>query len=272
MSRFSIAQLEQFRHKSHCSACVHHQRCQLWFSLLRADGELSAAGQTPFVPDITKPCNMFFPWADAFNLQGVKSKVLEGALDALTSSVYLTDCQGRIVYMNRAAKRQVKTGNALHVVNNHLTPVDTLARVKLTEAIAKAAVDEAERLSGGITVALPTAGNKGLVATVIPIESRGLNDLCDTAAAMVAIFVQDPTAVPPLAGDAFATLYGLTNSELRVLLAMTPGLSVKAVARILEISDKTAKTHLKRIYAKTGTSKQTELMHLLMASTPPVLN
>lgn len=215
---------------------------------------------------------MFFPWADAFNLQGVKSKVLERTLDALTSSVYLTDCQGRIVYMNRAAERQVKTGNALHIVDNRLTPVDSLARVKLTEAIAKAAVDETERRSGGITVALPAAGNKGLVATVIPIESRGLNDLCDAAAAMVAIFVQDPVAVPPIPGDAFATLYGLTNSELRVLLAMAPGLSVKAAAGILGISDKTAKTHLKHIYAKTGTSKQTELMHLLMTSTPPILN
>ncbi len=272
MSRFSAAQLGQFRHKSHCSACVHHQNCQLWFSLLRADGELSAAGQTPFVPDITKPCDMFFPWADAFNLQGVNSKVLEGTLDALASSVYLTDCQGRIVYMNRAAERQVKTGNALHVVDNRLTPVDSLARVKLAEAIAKAAVDEAERLSGGITVALPTAGNKGLVATVIPIESRGLNDLCDTAAAMAAIFVQDPVAAPPIPGDAFATLYGLTDSELRVLLAMVPGLSVKAAARILGISEKTAKTHLKRIYAKTDTCKQTELMRLLMTSTPPILN
>jgi hypothetical protein len=32
----------------------------------------------------------------------------------------------------------------------------------------------------------------------------------------------------------------------------------------------TAKTHLQHVYGKTGTSKQTELMHLFMSSTPPV--
>jgi DNA-binding NarL/FixJ family response regulator len=55
-----------------------------------------------------------------------------------------------------------------------------------------------------------------------------------------------------------------------VLLAMAPGLSVKEAAEVLGISETTAKTHLQHIYAKTGTSKQTELMHIFMSSAPPV--
>src|SRR5262245_17408179 len=57
----------------------------------------------------------------------------------------------------------------------------------------------------------------------------------------VAIFVQDPIVMPPLAGEAFAELYGLTGSELRVLLAMAPGLCVKEAAETLRISESTAK-------------------------------
>jgi DNA-binding CsgD family transcriptional regulator len=49
-----------------------------------------------------------------------------------------------------------------------------------------------------------------------------------------------------------------------------PGLSVKNVAKILGIGETTVKTHLKHIYSKTYTSKQTELMHLFMSYTPPV--
>jgi DNA-binding CsgD family transcriptional regulator len=67
-----------------------------------------------------------------------------------------------------------------------------------------------------------------------------------------------------------AKLYGLTRSELRVLLAMSPGLCVREAAEMLGISVVTAKTHLHSIYAKTGISKQTGLMRLLMGSTPPV--
>jgi DNA-binding NarL/FixJ family response regulator len=76
--------------------------------------------------------------------------------------------------------------------------------------------------------------------------------------------------VPPFPGEAFAKLYDLTGSELRVLLAMAPGLSVKEAAEMLGISDKTAKAHLQHVYSKTGTSKQTQLMHLFMSSSPPV--
>ena len=39
---------------------------------------------------------------------------------------------------------------------------------------------------------------------------------------------------------------------------------------MLGIGETTAKTHLQQIYAKTSTSKQTELMHLFTRSAPPV--
>jgi len=95
-------------------------------------------------------------------------------------------------------------------------------------------------------------------------------NLGETFTASAAIFVQDPIVVPPLPGEAFAKLYDLTASELRVLLAMAPGLSVRAAAEMLGIGQETAKTHLQHIHAKTGISKQTQLMHLLMGSAPPV--
>ena len=87
---------------------------------------------------------------------------------------------------------------------------------------------------------------------------------------MGAIFVQDPIVMPLFPGEAFTDLYGLTPSELRVLLAMAPGLSVKEAAEMLGLGETTAKTHLQHIHSKTGTSKQTELVRLFMSSTPPV--
>jgi DNA-binding CsgD family transcriptional regulator len=81
--------------------------------------------------------------------------------------------------------------------------------------------------------------------------------------------MQDPVA-PPLPGEAFAKLYGLTTSEARVVLAMAPDLSVKEAAEVLGIGETTVNTHLQHIFRKSGTSKQTELMHLFMSSTPAV--
>jgi PAS domain-containing protein len=51
--------------------------------------------------------------SDALNLTTIRSEALEATLNALSSAVYLTDRHGRIVYMNRAADRQVGTSNAI---------------------------------------------------------------------------------------------------------------------------------------------------------------
>ena len=206
--------------------------------------------------------------SDALNLTTIRSEALEATLNAFTTGVYLTDRQGRIVYMNRAAERQVRTSNAISVANNHLSPIDHKARLALDRAIDEAIGDEAD-LPIGFTIALPGGDNGGLIATVLPL-ARG-EPQSGAFAGMVAIFVQDPIVMPPfIPGQAFAELYGLTTSELRVLLAMVPGLSVKEAAKVLGIGENTAKTHLQHIHSKTGTSKQTELMRLFMSSTPPV--
>jgi DNA-binding NarL/FixJ family response regulator len=208
--------------------------------------------------------------SDVLNLKTIRSEALEVTLNALTSGVYLADSLGRIIYTNRAAEQQIENGNVLRIENNRLVPIDRMARARLATVIDEAIADEAATLSSGFSVALPAREGTGLVAAVLPLHGGERRLLCGAFAAMAAIFVQDPIVVPPFLGEAFAKLYGLTGSELRTLLAMAPGLSVKEAAELLGISDTTARTHLQHIYGKTGTSKQTELLHLFMSSTPPV--
>ena len=208
--------------------------------------------------------------SDALNLKTIRSEALEATLDGLASGVYLTDRYSRIIYMNRAAERQVRAGNVLRVEHEHLSSVDRTVRVAMGNAIAQAIAEEAETPASGTTFALPDGEGGGLVATILPLTRGQRQNLCGAFAATVAIFVQDPVVVPLFPGEAFAKLYHLTGGELRVLLAMAPGLGVKEAADVLGIGETTAKTHLQHIYDKTGTSKQTELMHLFMSSAPPV--
>ena len=207
--------------------------------------------------------------SDALDLTILRSKAFEATLNALTSSVYLTDRHSRIIYMNDAAKREVGTSTAISVANSHLAPTDRKAHLALARAINEAAGDKADRLTRGFTIALPGIDDAGLIATVLPL-AHNYQSVGGAFPGMAAIFVQDPIVMPRLPGEAFAKLYGLTRSELRVLIAMAPGLSVKEASNVLGVSESTAKTHLQHIYGKTGTSKQTELLHLFMSSAPPV--
>lgn len=150
--------------------------------------------------------------------------MLEATLDALASGVYLTGFDGRIVYMNRAAAQQIKTGGSLRIVNHRPEPVNADARATMARAISSVANDEATAPVEGFTLALPAGDNTGLVATILPLDRGQRRKVSGPFAAAAAIFVQDPVTVPVLPGVALAKIYGLTPGELRVLLAMSPGL------------------------------------------------
>jgi DNA-binding CsgD family transcriptional regulator len=137
-------------------------------------------------------------------------------------------------------------------------------------ALFEAQADEATFPTGGMTIAMPDGRGAGLIGTVLPLTRGERRNIGGAFAAVSAIFVQDPIVAPPFPGEAFAKLYGLSGSELRVLLAMAPGLSVREAAEMLGIGETTAKTHLQHIYSKTNTSKQTELILLFLRSSPPV--
>ena len=210
-----------------------------------------------------------FKISDALDLKTVTSKVLQATLDALSTGVYLVDRESRVVYMNPAAEKQVRSGGAIRLVDNRLAASRTEAQETLRREIANAVSEEALVQSGGYSVALAHEG-KGLVATILPLDRGQRRNVSGPFAAAAAVFVQDPQNVAPLPGEAFAKLYGLTAGELRVLLAIAPGLTVKEAADMLGIQETTSKTHLQRVFEKTGTSKQSELIRLLMISAPPV--
>jgi DNA-binding NarL/FixJ family response regulator len=211
-----------------------------------------------------------FAISDALGLKSITARALEATLDGLAAGVYLTDHSGRVVFMNRAAEHQIKGSSALRIVNSRMAPSSPAARTEIGAAIAAAIANEAATPPGGATLALPDGESAGLVATIIPLDRGQRHGVSGPFAAAAAVFVQDPRVTPHYPGEAFAKLYDLTRAELRVLLAMAPGLGVKEAAAILGVGEVTARTHLQHIFSKTGTAKQTELLNLLKNSTPPV--
>ncbi|MGO4670340.1 helix-turn-helix transcriptional regulator [Bosea sp. 2RAB26] len=208
--------------------------------------------------------------SDALDIRVLKSEMLERTLDALAAGVYLTARDGRVVYMNAAAERQVRTGGSIRLVNNRLSPTDPAARASLSRAIDQAGRDDIAIDTNTHSLALPDAGGTGYVATFLPVASGQRRSTVAPFAASCAVFMQDPAQAPLMPGEAFARLHGLTGGELRVLLALAEGLGGKEAADMLGISEPTLRTHLQHIFAKTGTSRQGKLLQLLHNSTPPV--
>jgi DNA-binding CsgD family transcriptional regulator len=81
--------------------------------------------------------------------------------------------------------------------------------------------------------------------------------------AAVMIFIIDPANRAGIPVAWIMDAYRLTQAEARVAIAISTGSTIPETAAQLGLSPNTVKTHLRHVFAKTGTSRQAELARLL---------
>jgi DNA-binding NarL/FixJ family response regulator len=104
----------------------------------------------------------------------------------------------------------------------------------------------------------------------MPLANAAPRGAGETAEATTAVFVRRATMDAPSAPDIIAESYKLTPTELRVLCALVEVGGVPDVAASLGIAETTVKTHLARLFAKTGARRQAELVKLVAGFSMPV--
>ena len=78
---------------------------------------------------------------------------------------------------------------------------------------------------------------------------------------------KDLNQVPSISrGDELRTLYGLTPAEIRLALAFQSKASITAAAASEGLTSGTARQYMKRIFKKTSTSNQAQLMKILLTT------
>ena len=71
---------------------------------------------------------------------------------------------------------------------------------------------------------------------------------------------------PEVAPDLVRRLFGLTESESRLASAIASGDSIDGAAESMGVTVSTARTYLKQVFAKTGTSRQGDLVRMVLTS------
>jgi DNA-binding CsgD family transcriptional regulator len=89
--------------------------------------------------------------------------------------------------------------------------------------------------------------------------------------AVAAVFIQKASFNLPSSREIIAKSYKLTPAELRVLFAIVQVGGVPKVSEAMGISVATVKTHLRRLFAKTGTDRQADLVKLVAGYANPLL-
>lgn len=191
------------------------------------------------------------------------------ALDGIASAIFLVNSSGRLVHANARGHVLLADATIVRASGGRLVANDAGTDQALQEAIAATEGGDCQIGMNGIALALP--GHDGrYVAHVLPLTSGARSKAGHGWAATAAVFVRNAELNQPAMPEVLAKAYGLTPSELRVLLSVYDKGGVSNIAESLGVSEATAKTHLRRLFEKTGTRRQDELVKLVAGFAAPV--
>ncbi|MBX3501320.1 MAG: helix-turn-helix transcriptional regulator [Alphaproteobacteria bacterium] len=190
-------------------------------------------------------------------------RIALGALDQLTSAVLLVGRGGRVLFANASVSRLAAARDAIVLEDGTVRARHRAQNHLLLGLIASA-------LNGGPGGALPLAREsgrlplsvlvsplKGILASILAADARG---------SVAAIFLIDPERQAGPSVETLRALYGFTPTEARVALEIVKAGSIGTAALALKVAPETVRTHVKRIYAKTGVNRRSALVRLLAAA------
>jgi DNA-binding CsgD family transcriptional regulator len=205
-----------------------------------------------------------------FDLKAAELATFADTLDGLSAGMYLVDPAGRVVHANAAGHVIVAQAQVLRVVAGRLVASD--ARIDRTLRDIFAAAGQGDAALGVAGIAVPLTGKDGerYVAHALPLTSGARRDAGITYTAAAALFVRKAEMFAPSPPEAIGKAFELTPTELRVLLAIVEVGGVSSVAAALGVAESTVKTHLGRVFEKTGAARQADLVKLVAAYATPL--
>lgn len=210
--------------------------------------------------------------SDVIDLKTLEAASANQMLDQLSVGVVNTDSKGHILHANRAAEAMLKAGNPIGSANGIIHTGVPAATDELLKAVALADGNEAALGPTGISVKLTHTGEAPVLAHVLPLKHGDARPRLQPRTT-AAIFI-GRVSTEANGAEAIAVAYDLTRMETRVLAGLLRGQRLAEVAAGIGIATSTARTHLHRVFGKTGTARQADLMRLgsAMAGTAPIVD
>jgi DNA-binding CsgD family transcriptional regulator len=141
--------------------------------------------------------------------------------------------------------------------------------VVIADSRAHRLLQEALDPNSGTIRSIPIAeaeGRRPCVLHVLPLR-RNAHDIFSGGDMLIALTTLSASSASPSAA-VLESLFDLTQSEVSFTTALMQGLTVQEAARTCGLTESSGRTYLARIFAKTGTHRQSELITLLSSTHP----
>lgn len=238
---------------------------------------------TPHDPADLRSLQRFFPHVtralqihQRLEATPVERDALADIADRLPRGLVTFNAQGRLLWMNRAAEALCAQQDGLTVQRGLViaaVPAEAEQLHRLVRTVVLTAAGQGLASGDTMLVSRPS-GRRPYIVLVCPLRVNR-HRLDDRQPAAVA-FVSDPERATEVPLDRLMRLYGLTRTEARLVQQLAAGHDLKNIAATSQRTMNTVRTQLKQIFQKTGTSRQAQLVRLVLqvegASEIPPLN
>ncbi|GAA3107804.1 hypothetical protein GCM10010520_60540 [Rhizobium viscosum] len=194
-------------------------------------------------------------------MQGLAAQKVAGmsaAFEMANVGCIFFDRSGRVTSLN--AKAQTYLGNDLQISNGQLRPCFPGDALRFRTEMNRMLSGPQEPLNDTGTVFLSRADKCPLIVRLQRLSGHMLDVF---SSASVVALIDDPHRPyrPPL--KVVRDMFGLTAVEAEIALRLAEGASPREIGEERSISYLTVRTHIRTIFQKTDTNRQSELTALL---------
>ncbi len=209
------------------------------------------------IPHLRRSCLIYKQLAEIKQMQTANHHLL----NRLPVGLILFDKCGQAVFVNRTAETLIAAANGfnLNAAGRCLT-----GNARESGNLRNLISDAVETGQGGVISLHCNPSGRPLSAIVVSLQNQCLPFL--QAGASAGLFLYDPEQTMALDDTLLQQCYDLSPAEAKLAAALLQGQTPNEYAQTRGISLNTVKSQLKQVLAKTGTHRQSELIHLLTAA------
>ncbi len=241
-----------------------HGGMRAWLTLARSAAEPPFSPvECAFVRSLTPHLTIALRTFSTLKAAELECTVYRQALAGLAIGTLLFDQHGYVVRADEAALGQLQRTTALSLVDKRLRASSRADECKLRIALASAVRARTSR-SSAYSQAIRFGATSELTLLVCSLTPDARSAKENSAAAVAYLCHSDAasTASVPRLVD----LFDLSSMEAELAVQLVRGRTLAEAAEVLQLTEQTARTYSKHIFAKTGTHRQADLVRLILTS------
>ena len=193
-----------------------------------------------------------------------REQQLKDALNTIMSGIVLLNSKGQVLFANNMAEEILSQKDGLSYHGGKIRLASACSQSEFDHLVSKcASVSEGTPCCSGSGLHVSRPSDRPFYRVVVaPLNRNSRNSKFDSFSTVI-VFIYDTDQQHVPSGVLLQSMYHLTEAEVKVVHLFYQCYNVQKIAEEFGLKISTVRSHLYRVFEKTETKSQAELMKFL---------